>query len=85
MHGIDVRDSSAFLDALIPKGSRGRALDCGAGIGRVSTGMLVPAGFKTVDVQDIVQSFIDQAVAAIPDGHRGVGYCSSLQLSLIHI
>lgn len=78
----DVEASRVFLDRVLPPRLREQqpALDCGAGIGRVTKHLLLPAGLRPVDLLDINQQFLDQApafVAAEP-GALGQRYCSSL-------
>jgi len=45
----------------------GVALDCGAGIGRVSKSVLLER-FRSVELIEPIQSFLDQAVMALPVG-----------------
>ncbi len=81
LDGEDIRASTAFLDRVMPRKQRcgGRALDCGAGIGRVTKHLLIPAGFEPVDLLDINQGFLDQAPAFVGvPGALGERYCSSL-------
>ncbi|KAL4240822.1 N-terminal Xaa-Pro-Lys N-methyltransferase 1 [Mactra antiquata] len=62
----DVAGSKSFLRSLLKIGkSRGktnrkRALDCGAGIGRITKRLLLPL-FDTVDMVELQQSFLDTA------------------------
>lgn len=73
----DVRESLAFLDALTSSGGggggdgavtppmqRGRALDCGAGIGRVTRDVLVHR-FRTVDVLEQSPKMAAQAACEL--------------------
>jgi protein N-terminal methyltransferase len=90
----DLSDSARFLDALADAGyntraeeaSKGkaqapssRAVDCGAGVGRIAAGLLVHR-FRQVDVVEPVAHLMQQAkdsLAAI--GHRGELYQVSLE------
>lgn len=62
------------------KTGTGRALDCGAGIGRISKRLLLPL-FRTVDLVDVTQEFLDKARAFLGDDAERVGnyYCCGLQ------
>lgn len=70
----DIRSSHAFLDRFGPSRCE-RALDCGAGIGRITKGLLLPR-FKTVDMAEMTAKFLERADAFIgqPDivrvGHK---------------
>ena len=70
---IDVRTSTKFLKALrkkLPSFGRTRALDCGAGIGRVAKQLLLPL-FDTVDLIEQSQRLISSARAYIDDRKGG--------------
>ncbi|PVD22007.1 hypothetical protein C0Q70_17810 [Pomacea canaliculata] len=60
----DINGSRAFLRPFLKMGggktTAGRALDCGAGIGRITKRLLLPL-FETVDMVEQSQSFIDAA------------------------
>ena len=49
MHPVDVDTSCNFLDYFGPKVGHKRALDCGAGIGRVTKHVLLPR-FDFIDI-----------------------------------
>ena len=59
-----------------PGGGRGRALECGAGIGRVTRGLLLPLGYGRVDLVEVSPRLL----AAAPDhvGDPGAGRCRFL-------
>eukprot|EP00042_Codosiga_hollandica_P027631 m.138777 g.138777 ORF g.138777 m.138777 type:complete len:227 (+) comp52543_c0_seq2:71-751(+) len=78
VHDMDTRASEKFVDRIIPKKHRLRALDCGAGIGRVTRSLLLPAGFETVDLLDVSQTFLDTARREIGPKGLGNSYCSGL-------
>lgn len=60
--------------------SPGCALDCGAGIGRISKRLLLPL-FKTVDLVDVTQEFLDKAKTYLGEEGKRVGnyFCRGLQ------
>lgn len=62
------------------KTGRGCALDCGAGIGRITKRLLLPL-FNTVDLVDVTQEFLDKAKAYLGEESKRVGnyFCSGLQ------
>ena len=75
---MDLTESASVLDALAAQGcstSPGNpascAVDCGAGVGRVTAGLLMQR-FGRVDVVEPVQHFLQQARADLgARGHRG--------------
>lgn len=56
------------------------ALDCGAGIGRITKRLLLPL-FKTVDLVDVTKEFLDSAKTYLGEEGKRVGnyLCSGLQ------
>ncbi|RVE65464.1 hypothetical protein OJAV_G00116880 [Oryzias javanicus] len=85
---IDINGSKAFLNKFLgvrcPRG-RGKtgcscALDCGAGIGRITKRLLLPL-FNTVDLVDVTQEFLDKAKHYLgKEGRRVENYfCCGLQ------
>ncbi|KAJ3605991.1 hypothetical protein NHX12_028034 [Muraenolepis orangiensis] len=56
------------------------ALDCGAGIGRITKRLLLPL-FQTVDLVDVTQEFLDQAKTYLGEDSKRVGhyFCTGLQ------
>eukprot|EP00730_Choanoeca_flexa_P008301 TRINITY_DN12474_c0_g7_i2.p2 TRINITY_DN12474_c0_g7~~TRINITY_DN12474_c0_g7_i2.p2 ORF type:complete len:198 (+),score=55.76 TRINITY_DN12474_c0_g7_i2:210-803(+) len=78
---VDVESSIKFLRTLISRdvANAGRALDCGAGIGRITKDMLLPFGFNKVDLLDINAGFLAKARTNLVDtGRVGECYCSGL-------
>ncbi|XP_051907293.1 N-terminal Xaa-Pro-Lys N-methyltransferase 1 [Hippocampus zosterae] len=81
---IDINGSKAFLRKFLGEGegktSAGCALDCGAGIGRISKRLLLPL-FKTVDLVDVTREFLDKAKTYLGEDGKRVGnyFCSGLQ------
>eukprot|EP00050_Salpingoeca_kvevrii_P013202 m.27311 g.27311 ORF g.27311 m.27311 type:complete len:291 (+) comp4742_c0_seq1:3-875(+) len=76
----DVEGSLAFIDKLLPLDIRkqGRALDCGAGIGRVTKHVLIPSGFKEVDLMDVSDEFLAKAVHFVDSPVLANRYASGL-------
>ena len=87
----DLKESSNFLDKLakeygkntnknmLNKLSNLRALDCGAGIGRITSGILIQR-FDYVDLVEPVLHFINEAKTQLSKlGHKGNFYQISLQ------
>lgn len=81
---VDIRGSTAFLKSFIQgssaKTKTNRALDCGAGIGRVSKGLLLPL-FQIVDLAELNKDFLDEAPKYLGDSSSRVGHylCCGLQ------
>ncbi|KAG7499139.1 N-terminal Xaa-Pro-Lys N-methyltransferase 1 [Solea senegalensis] len=81
---IDLNGSKAFLHKFLGEGegatSPGCALDCGAGIGRITKRLLLPL-FKTVDLVDVTQEFLDKAKSYLGEDGKRVGhyFCCGLQ------
>ncbi|KJE90861.1 methyltransferase-like protein 11A [Capsaspora owczarzaki ATCC 30864] len=79
---IDVEGSNAFLGPLI-RGSKAktaphRALDCGAGIGRVTKHFLLP-NFETVDLVEQCGKFLTASIKYIGSDRVGSRFCAGLQ------
>uniref|UniRef100_A0A8C9V3Q2 protein N-terminal methyltransferase n=2 Tax=Scleropages formosus TaxID=113540 RepID=A0A8C9V3Q2_SCLFO len=81
---IDINGSKKFLQRFLGdgKGKTGTscALDCGAGIGRITKRLLLPL-FRTVDLVDVTQEFLDKAKTYLgEEGKRVENYfCCGLQ------
>ncbi|XP_028318747.1 N-terminal Xaa-Pro-Lys N-methyltransferase 1 [Gouania willdenowi] len=81
---IDINGSKAFLKKFLGDGeaqtASGCALDCGAGIGRISKRLLLPL-FRTVDLVDVTQEFLNKARTYLGEEAKRVGnfFCSGLQ------
>jgi len=81
---VDIRGSTAFLKTFIQgnnaRTKTTRALDCGAGIGRVSKGLLLPL-FETVDLAELNKDFLDEAPKYLGESSSRVGhyFCCGLQ------
>ncbi|XP_076020060.1 N-terminal Xaa-Pro-Lys N-methyltransferase 1 [Genypterus blacodes] len=81
---MDIRGSKAFLQKFLGEGEgktgAGCALDCGAGIGRITKRLLLPL-FNTVDLVDVTQEFLDKAKTYLGDEGQRVGkyFCTGLQ------
>nr|XP_022326684.1 N-terminal Xaa-Pro-Lys N-methyltransferase 1-like [Crassostrea virginica] len=80
----DINGSHAFLRPFLVVGGgkteTTRALDCGAGIGRITKRLLLPI-FKTVDMVELNQKFLDEARSFIGEESSRVDklFCSGLQ------
>ncbi|EFA75349.1 hypothetical protein PPL_11426 [Heterostelium album PN500] len=68
----DVECSNKFITEMTSLG-RGRALDCGAGIGRVTQHLLLPL-FEKVDLLEQNPLFLDEAKIIFKDEKRVVNY-----------
>lgn len=81
---IDINGSKAFLNKFLGEGEGqtgcGCALDCGAGIGRITKRLLLPL-FKTVDLVDVTKEFLDKAKVYLGQDAERVGhyFCCGLQ------
>eukprot|EP01134_Creolimax_fragrantissima_P002789 CFRG2789T1 len=78
---VDVKGSLTFLNPLLSKlkgKSNLTALDCGAGIGRVSQKLLIPV-FDVVDLVELCQKFLDKAKEKIKSPKAERFICSTLQ------
>lgn len=81
---VDINGSKAFLKKFLGeaegKTGKGCALDCGAGIGRITKRLLLPL-FDTVDMVDVTREFLDEAKKYLgADGKRVANYfCQGLQ------
>ncbi|CAH1389027.1 unnamed protein product [Nezara viridula] len=77
----DIQGSEEFLSKVFKfenPPNRIRALDCGAGIGRITKHLLVKY-FETVDLIDQNQDFIETAKAYVNSPQLGKLYCTGLQ------
>ena len=77
-HPGDITASTAFASALVPADRRTAALDCGAGIGRVTKNLLLPLGFARVDLLDVSEAFLATARGNIASPALGTCYESGL-------
>ncbi|XP_038589640.1 N-terminal Xaa-Pro-Lys N-methyltransferase 1 [Micropterus salmoides] len=81
---IDINGSRSFLQKFLGEGEgktgSGCALDCGAGIGRITKRLLLPL-FNTVDLVDVTQEFLDKAKTYLGEEGKRVGnyLCCGLQ------
>lgn len=77
VHQVDVLESAQFLaDVAV---GRERALDCGAGIGRVTKTLIAPLGFKTIDLVEPLGHMLDVARKEVDSSVAGEFYETSLQ------
>ncbi|XP_067339768.1 N-terminal Xaa-Pro-Lys N-methyltransferase 1 isoform X1 [Channa argus] len=81
---IDINGSKDFLRKFLGdeegKTGTGCALDCGAGIGRITKRLLLPL-FSTVDLVDVTQEFLDKAKTYLGEESKRVEnyFCTGLQ------
>jgi protein N-terminal methyltransferase len=59
IHDIDIRGSRSFIESLPDRGTN-RALDCGAGIGRIAKNLLTKM-YTTTDLLEPVEHMLEQA------------------------
>lgn len=79
LHKCDVPETLAFFDLSFEKDhQRTRALDCAAGIGRVTKHVLAPR-YETVDVLEPVPHMLAQARVELKDCHIGEYILGSMQ------
>ena len=73
IHSVDAHGSLELIKKLLPPHviTKGRALDIGAGIGRVTQHVLIPAGFPTVDLIDACDKFLQEAASKIDPTRLG--------------
>ncbi|XP_074651093.1 N-terminal Xaa-Pro-Lys N-methyltransferase 1-like [Tubulanus polymorphus] len=81
----DINGSRDFIIPFLEKDSqtgtgKKRALDCGAGIGRITKRLLLPI-FDEVDMVEVNPNFIEEAKTFLGDEAKRVGnfFCSGLQ------
>ncbi|XP_075041181.1 N-terminal Xaa-Pro-Lys N-methyltransferase 1 isoform X1 [Mixophyes fleayi] len=81
---IDINGSKKFLQRFLRDGplktGNSHALDCGAGIGRITKRLLLPL-FKTVDMVDVTDEFLSKAKSYLGEDGKRIGdyYCCGLQ------
>ncbi|KAF7237259.1 N-terminal Xaa-Pro-Lys N-methyltransferase 1 [Varanus komodoensis] len=81
---IDISSSRKFLLRFLRDGpartGTSRALDCGAGIGRITKRLLLPL-FKEVDLVDVTEDFLSKARSYLGEEGRRVRnfFCCGLQ------
>ncbi|GMT32542.1 hypothetical protein PFISCL1PPCAC_23839, partial [Pristionchus fissidentatus] len=82
LHQPDINQSRTFLSGLHKKGfltSNEYAIDCGAGIGRVTKHLLLPA-FKKVDMVELVKDLVEKSDSYIgPHPSMAEKFVSGLQ------
>ncbi|KAL3911895.1 MAG: hypothetical protein SGPRY_008524, partial [Prymnesium sp.] len=81
LHALDVKSSAAFLErlrALSTPLTKGVALDCGAGIGRISASLLLNH-FAGVELLEPVASFVAKAMESLPEERVHAAYVERLE------
>jgi hypothetical protein len=84
LSGVDVKESAAFVKRVMPPRLAppfGRALDCGAGVGRTARALLAPM-CRTVDLLEQDAKFLAKARLDMPPAQAGEFHCQSLQAFL---
>lgn len=77
---MDIRDSQVFLNKLFQMKngpSKGRALDCGAGIGRITENLLCKH-FQFVDMLEREEKFLKEAKLKFKGTNVDNFYCSGM-------
>lgn len=69
VHDADIRESKEFILSVQPPVGRKRALDCGAGIGRITKNLLVPL-FETTDLMEPIDHMLEKAKVELAE-HTG--------------
>eukprot|EP00039_Didymoeca_costata_P009475 m.125498 g.125498 ORF g.125498 m.125498 type:complete len:191 (-) comp14498_c0_seq5:1412-1984(-) len=77
---IDCKGSMTFINMIIPVETRKRfrVLDVGAGIGRVTKHVLIPAGFGSVDLLDSSERFLQDAKTFVGSSALKNTYCTTM-------
>eukprot|EP01065_Artemidia_motanka_P025975 TRINITY_DN30912_c0_g1_i1.p1 TRINITY_DN30912_c0_g1~~TRINITY_DN30912_c0_g1_i1.p1 ORF type:complete len:256 (+),score=93.44 TRINITY_DN30912_c0_g1_i1:75-842(+) len=79
----DLRESTAFLLPFLTakegRTDRTRALDCGAGVGRITQGLLLKLGFAKVDLLEPCAHMLEKAKETLPADRIGEMFCTSIQ------
>jgi protein N-terminal methyltransferase len=78
VHDIDIAASRAFLEEVKPAMSRDYALDCGAGVGRVSKNLLLPM-FAKVDLLEPIAKMLEVAKKDLDNSRVGNFMLSSME------
>eukprot|EP00124_Ichthyophonus_hoferi_P000745 Ihof_evm5s30 gene=Ihof_evmTU5s30 len=76
---IDLKSSKTFIKTLLVEKNRPWvAVDCGAGIGRITKGLLIPL-FDHVDIVEVCPKFVEKAKINIKDPKMDNFFCMGLQ------
>lgn len=81
IHDSDIRESNLFISA-VPDVGRLRALDCGAGIGRISKFLLTPM-FEKTDLLEPMEHMLVQAKKELPDDRVGEMILDSMEKAVL--
>lgn len=85
VHVNDVRESRQFIESIGKSVQRTRAIDCGAGIGRLTKTLLLPLGFAKVDLMEPLPHMVEQAEKDLAEQKDSIGdffMCSMQQAKL---
>ena len=74
----DLKESAEFIASLPPTVGRTRALDCGAGIGRISKALLMPL-FEKVDILEPLAHMVAQAQKELDPAKLGRVFLTSME------
>ena len=77
VHPDDIAESRKFLGTVMSD-SRTRALDCGAGIGRLTETLILPLGFATVDLIEPIEHMIAAAKERLDPAR--IGKCMQVSM-----
>lgn len=78
VHASDIKESKKFIES-VSSVQRTRALDCGAGIGRLTKTLLIPMGFEKVDLMEPLPHMVEQAKKEVPAEKAGEFMQCSMQ------
>eukprot|EP00123_Amoebidium_parasiticum_P012266 comp21232_c1_seq1/m.28915 comp21232_c1_seq1/g.28915 ORF comp21232_c1_seq1/g.28915 comp21232_c1_seq1/m.28915 type:complete len:246 (-) comp21232_c1_seq1:302-1039(-) len=79
LSSIDLKSSKTFLKGFLQESTRPWvAVDCGAGIGRITKGLLLPL-FDKVDMVEVCPKFVQKAQETIKDPKMDRFLCMGLQ------
>ena len=78
--GVDILTSRNFIDSFQQSGKlgKGRAIDCGAGIGRITKDLLLDK-FEKVDLIEPCPKYIEDAKKYVDNPNAENFYCAGLQ------
>ena len=82
VHDADIRESKAFIEAVPGGVGRIRALDCGAGIGRISKHLLTPM-FDRTDLLEPMAHMLEQAQKELPEDRVGELILDSMEKAVL--
>eukprot|EP00301_Raphidiophrys_heterophryoidea_P001522 c10731_g1_i1.p1 GENE.c10731_g1_i1~~c10731_g1_i1.p1 ORF type:complete len:256 (+),score=46.82 c10731_g1_i1:48-770(+) len=75
---IDIKNSTKLVQSIFPNGQGARAVDCGAGIGRIAN-QLLQNHFQTIDLVEPDARYLQQAQSSITPSKFGIAFNCGLQ------